>query len=92
MTNPLLNLQVPIGFGFMNASWANASTLEAGQPREEFKKALQTAMDAVALRDLISTKAEIAERERVCVLEDDRRERDAGGEHQRVDPADIEPE
>jgi aryl-alcohol dehydrogenase-like predicted oxidoreductase len=46
MTNPLLNLQVPIGFGFMNASWANASTLEAGQPREEFKKALQTAMDA----------------------------------------------
>lgn len=46
MTNPLLNLKRPIGFGFMNASWANASTLEPGQAREKFKQALHAAMDA----------------------------------------------
>lgn len=45
-SNPLLELKVPLGFGFMNASWGGASTLQAGLAREEFKRALQHAMDA----------------------------------------------
>ena len=46
MTNPLLNLSVPIGFGFMNASWAGAPTLTDQAARAEFKSALHFAMDA----------------------------------------------
>jgi aryl-alcohol dehydrogenase-like predicted oxidoreductase len=45
-SNPLLSLEVPLGFGFMNASWGGAPTLVAGPAREEFKRALQHAMDA----------------------------------------------
>lgn len=45
-SNPLLELEVPLGFGFMNASWGGAPTLVAGPAREEFKRALQRAMDA----------------------------------------------
>ncbi|MDE2409932.1 MAG: aldo/keto reductase, partial [Actinomycetales bacterium] len=45
-SNPLLELEVPLGFGFMNASWGGAPTLVAGPARDEFKRALQHAMDA----------------------------------------------
>lgn len=45
-SNPLLKLAVPIGFGFMNASWGGAATLEPGDAREAFKSALHLAMDA----------------------------------------------
>jgi aryl-alcohol dehydrogenase-like predicted oxidoreductase len=44
--NPLLNLKKSLGFGFMNASWGGAPTLVPGEAREQFKRALNTAMDA----------------------------------------------
>jgi aryl-alcohol dehydrogenase-like predicted oxidoreductase len=44
--NPLLNLKKSLGFGFMNASWGGAPTLIPGDAREQFKRALHTAMDA----------------------------------------------
>ena len=44
--NPLLSLKISLGFGFMNASWGGAPTLEPGSARDEFKRALNTAMDA----------------------------------------------
>jgi aryl-alcohol dehydrogenase-like predicted oxidoreductase len=45
LSNPLLSLEVPLGFGFMNASWGGAPTLEPGPAREAFKAALHRAMD-----------------------------------------------
>ena len=44
--NPLLNLAVPLGFGFMNASWAGAATLTDEPARDKFKAALHFAMNA----------------------------------------------
>jgi aryl-alcohol dehydrogenase-like predicted oxidoreductase len=46
MTNPLLSLNVPLGFGFMNASWPGSPVLEGGAKREAFIGALHAAMDA----------------------------------------------
>jgi len=46
MTNPLLSLQVPIGFGFFKASWGNNPVVEPGEARESFKRGLSAAMDA----------------------------------------------
>lgn len=46
MTNPLLSLKVPLGFGFMKASWGNAETLLPGQAQDSFKRGLNAAMDA----------------------------------------------
>jgi aryl-alcohol dehydrogenase-like predicted oxidoreductase len=45
-SNPLLALQVPIGFGFMNASWPGSPVLDGGAAREGFIGALHAAMDA----------------------------------------------
>ncbi len=44
--NPILSLKISLGFGFMNASWGGAPTLQPGVARDEFKRALNTAMDA----------------------------------------------
>ena len=44
-SNPLLQLRIPLGFGFMNASWGGAPTLLPGDARADFKRALQRAMD-----------------------------------------------
>jgi aryl-alcohol dehydrogenase-like predicted oxidoreductase len=44
--NPLLNLQIPLGFGFMNASWAGAASLEPGAARDQFVADLADAMAA----------------------------------------------
>jgi len=44
--NPLLSLEKPIGFGFMNASWPGSPVLAGGAARESFIGALHTAMDA----------------------------------------------
>jgi len=44
--NPLLHLEVPLGFGFMNASWVGAPTLTDESARARFKSALHWAMDA----------------------------------------------
>jgi len=44
--NPLLHLEKPLGFGFMNASWAGAPTLTDRSARTKFKAALHWAMDA----------------------------------------------
>lgn len=46
MTNPLLSLKVPLGFGFMKASWGNAETLLPGKAQDSFKRGLNAAMDA----------------------------------------------
>jgi len=46
MTNPLLSLSVPLGFGFMNASWPGSPVLEGGGQREAFIGALHAALDA----------------------------------------------
>ncbi len=46
MTNPLLNLKHPIGFGFMKASWGNSDVVTPGAARESFKRGLNHAMDA----------------------------------------------
>ena len=45
-SSPLLGLKVPIGFGFMNASWGNSPILDAGAERDNFVAALHYAMDA----------------------------------------------
>ena len=45
-SNPVLQLQLPIGFGFMNASWGGAPTLAPGDARDAFIGALHFAMDA----------------------------------------------
>lgn len=49
MTNPLLALKVPIGFGFFKASWGNNPVVEPGEARESFKRGLNAAMDAGVL-------------------------------------------
>ena len=46
MTNPLLNLKRPIGFGFMKASWGNSDVVAPGAAREAFKRGLNHAMDS----------------------------------------------
>lgn len=43
--NPLLNLKLPIGFGFMNASWTGSPVLTDPQAREDFLNVLRLAMD-----------------------------------------------
>lgn len=45
-SNPVLQLQLPIGFGFMNASWGGAPTLAPGDARDAFIAALHFAMDS----------------------------------------------
>jgi aryl-alcohol dehydrogenase-like predicted oxidoreductase len=44
--NPLLNLKVSLGFGFMKASWGNSDVVAPGEARESFKRGLNAAMDA----------------------------------------------
>jgi aryl-alcohol dehydrogenase-like predicted oxidoreductase len=46
MTNPLLSLRVPIGFGFFKGSWGNSDIVVPGEARESFKRGLNAAMDA----------------------------------------------
>lgn len=46
MTNPLLSLKVPIGFGFFKGSWGNSAIVNPGEARESFKRGLHAAMDA----------------------------------------------
>ena len=46
MTNPLLELKVPIGFGFFKGSWGNSAIVNPGEARESFKRGLNAAMDA----------------------------------------------
>lgn len=43
--NPLLNLKTPIGFGFMNASWAGSPVLDDETARAKFIGVLQYAFD-----------------------------------------------
>lgn len=46
MTNPLLALKVPLGFGFFKGSWGNSEIVNPGPARESFKRGLHAAMDA----------------------------------------------
>jgi aryl-alcohol dehydrogenase-like predicted oxidoreductase len=46
MTNPLLSLKVPIGFGFFKGSWGNSPMVNPGEAQESFKRGLNAAMDA----------------------------------------------
>jgi len=44
--NPLLNFGIPLGFGFMNASWVGSPVLDDANARAEFIQVLVGAMEA----------------------------------------------